>query len=67
VRQTAARFQAIVEELGATLPPLLPNYRVKILDGNALAGTQHRIKELRSLAAGRCRVRRWEFWIRSWG
>jgi Transposase DDE domain len=52
VRQTAARFQAIVEELGGTLPPLLPNYRVKILDGNALAGTQHRIKELRSLAAG---------------
>jgi hypothetical protein len=52
VRQTAAQFQAIVEELGETLPPLLPNYRVKILDGNALAGTEHRIKELRSLAAG---------------
>jgi IS4 transposase len=52
VRQTTARFQAIVVELGGTLPPLLPGYRVKILDGNALAGTEHRIKELRSLAAG---------------
>jgi IS4 transposase len=34
------------------LPSLLPGRRVKILDGNALAGTEHRIKELRSLAAG---------------
>ena len=30
----------------------VPGYRVKILDGNALAGTDHRIKELRGLAAG---------------
>jgi hypothetical protein len=52
VRQTAARLQPIITELGGTLPSLLPGYRVKILDGNALAGTEHRIKELRSLAAG---------------
>jgi IS4 transposase len=52
VRETAARFQAIVAELGGMSAPLLPGRRVKILDGNALAGTEHRIKELRSLAAG---------------
>jgi hypothetical protein len=30
---------------------LLPGYRVKILDGNALAGTDHRLKELRQTTA----------------
>jgi len=47
VRDNAGRLQPIVENLQGILPPLLPGYRVKILDGNALAGTQHRIKELR--------------------
>jgi IS4 transposase len=31
---------------------LLPGYRVRILDGNHLAATEHRIKELRDIAAG---------------
>jgi hypothetical protein len=30
----------------------LPGYRVKILDGNHLAGTEHRLKELRTTGAG---------------
>src|SRR5690606_38240550 len=30
----------------------LPGYRIKILDGNHLAGTQHRLKELRTIGAG---------------
>src|SRR4051794_38147304 len=49
VRDNARRLQPIIAELGGQLPALLPGYRVKILDGNALAGTQHRIKELRQL------------------
>ena len=36
----------------AALPPLLPGYRVRILDGNHLAATEHRIKELRTMCAG---------------
>jgi hypothetical protein len=52
VRDSAARMQAIINELDGGRPPLLPGYRVKILDGNALAGSEHRIKELRGLAAG---------------
>ena len=32
--------------------PLLPGYHVKILDGNHLAGTEHRLKELRTIRAG---------------
>jgi Transposase DDE domain len=44
-------------ELGACLqqmpapPPLLPGYRVRVLDGNHLAGTEHRVKELRRYRA----------------
>src|SRR5947209_1418396 len=51
VRDNARRCQDIVEELTGQVPPLLPGYRVKILDGNALAGTDHRIKELRQTTA----------------
>lgn len=47
VQDNAARLEPIIEQLNGTVPPLLSGYRVKILDGNALAGTQHRIKELR--------------------
>jgi hypothetical protein len=52
VQQTAERLAAIVEALGAKLSPLLPGYRVRILDGNALGGTDHRLKELRQTLAG---------------
>jgi hypothetical protein len=45
-------------ELGASLrqmpappPPLLPGYRVRVLDGNHLAGTEHRLGELRRYRA----------------
>ncbi len=34
------------------MPDLLPGYRVKILDGNCLAKTEHRVQELRTIAAG---------------
>ncbi len=51
-RQTAAGLAAVIRELGGALPDLLPGYRVKILDGNCLAKTEHRVAELRTLAAG---------------
>jgi IS4 transposase len=51
VRDNARRCAAIIAELGGQVPALLPGYRVKILDGNALAGTDHRIKELRQTTA----------------
>ncbi len=45
-------------ELGTSLrqmptppPPLLPGYRVRVLDGNHLAGTEHRLLELRRYRA----------------
>jgi IS4 transposase len=51
VRGHARRCAAVIEALGGQVPALLDGYRVKILDGNALAGTDHRIKELRPLSA----------------
>src|ERR1700676_103573 len=51
-RQTAVDLTAVIDELGGALPDLLPGYRVKILDGNCLAKTEHRLQELRTVAAG---------------
>ena len=47
VVEVAARLKGVIEQLGATLPPLVTGYHTRIIDGNALGGTQHRIKVLR--------------------
>jgi len=52
VSTTSRRLETVVTTMGGACAPLLPGYRVKILDGNHLAGTEHRIKELRTIRAG---------------
>jgi len=52
VRQTAETVAPLIEELGGRHAPIFPGYRVKILDGNCLAATEHRLKALRGRAAG---------------
>jgi hypothetical protein len=52
VRASAARLAPIIAQMGGALPPLLPGYAVRIVDGNALAATEHRLKVLRGTAAG---------------
>jgi hypothetical protein len=47
VRESARRVGPVITALRAALPPLLPGYRVKFLDGNHLAATEHRLAELR--------------------
>lgn len=49
VYDSVTQFTPVIEKLGATLPPLLPGYRVRILDGNHFAATEHRIEELRTI------------------
>ena len=49
VRHTAQDLAAVVQGLGAELVGPLPGFEVRIVDGNYLAGTQHRLKELRRL------------------
>jgi IS4 transposase len=49
VRETAADLAAIIDAMDAALPGPLPGFEVRIVDGNHLQGTQHRLKELRRL------------------
>jgi IS4 transposase len=43
---------ALIQELGGQRAGWLPGYRVKILDGNCLAASEHRLTELRTLNGG---------------
>jgi len=52
VRQTAARMAEVVWHLSPRRPPLLPGYRVRIIDGNHLPATEHRLAELRRTRQG---------------
>lgn len=51
VRSTSASCQSLIRALGGALPDPLPGYRVKILDGNSLAGTHKKLKPLRGHTA----------------
>src|SRR5947199_3679276 len=51
VRDNAGRLAPLVRQLDATLPPPVPGYRAKILDGNHLAGTEHRVPATRTTRA----------------
>jgi len=51
-RHTARKLGPLIRQLAGQRPELLPGYRVKILDGNHLAATEHRLAELRTTTAG---------------
>jgi hypothetical protein len=48
VRDSAALAEPVVKVVGASHPRWVPGYQVKVLDGNHLAATEHRLKALRS-------------------
>jgi hypothetical protein len=52
VQHIGERLLPVVQQVHGGLPPRLPGYRVRILDGNHLAASQHRLQELRPLRAG---------------
>lgn len=52
VRHTATTLEPVITAMGGDLPPWLPGYRIKIVDGNHLASTEHRLQELRTTGAG---------------
>ena len=52
VRESGRVCTEVIDEMGGRRKPELEGYRLRILDGNWLAATQHRIKELRPLGAG---------------
>ena len=47
VRDAARQAAPVIGALQAELPPLVPGYRTKMLDGNHLAASDHRLAELR--------------------
>lgn len=47
VADSAARVEPVLAALEARLPPWLPGYRVRVLDGNHLSATQRRLRPLR--------------------
>src|SRR4051794_29709776 len=52
VRHTARTLAPVITAMGGGRPAWLPGHSIKILDGNHLAGTEHRLKELRPIGAG---------------
>lgn len=51
VRETADRARELIAAAEGLLPEPIPGYSARILDGNVLAGTDHRIEELRATRA----------------
>jgi IS4 transposase len=52
VRYIAREAQVLIETMNGARAPLLPGYRLKYLDGNCLAASEHRLKPLRATTAG---------------
>lgn len=52
VRHTAAAVGAVLKHLPGPRPSLLPGYDVRIIDGNHLEGTEHRLGVLRDQPGG---------------
>jgi len=52
VRETAREKVEIIHALDGAKKPLLPGYRVKMLDGNCIEATEHRLEVLRDTKAG---------------
>jgi hypothetical protein len=52
VQHTAREAEGLIERMKGVCGALLPGYRVMILDGNHLRGTDHRLEVLRGTAAG---------------
>ncbi len=52
VQATAKQMDESVRGMNGASTPWLPGYRIKVLDGNCIEATEHRIKVLRGTASG---------------
>ena len=52
VKHSSSKSEELINELGGGRENPLPGKRIKILDGNCLEASHHRIKELRDVSAG---------------
>lgn len=51
VRETATQMAGLIEQMGGKPPVMVCGYQTRILDGNCLAATDHRLEVLRDYAA----------------
>ena len=51
LRATAEALGPLVQQMGGASTPLLADYPIRILDGNALAATEHRLQVLQPVGA----------------
>ena len=52
VRYSARELTPLIKQMGGECAPWLKGYRVKIVDGNCIEATEHRLKALRDVKAG---------------
>lgn len=52
VRDTAGEMARAIVDLKGDRAPWIPGYRVKVLDGNCIEATEHRLKVVRNSSAG---------------
>ncbi len=52
VRYAVEQVEPLIKKLGGTVRSPLPGKRIKLLDGNCIEKSQHRLEELRQIAAG---------------
>lgn len=51
LRETASDLQQLIQNMGGEQPNPCPGYEIRIIDGNCLAGTDHRLDAIRLFAA----------------
>jgi Transposase DDE domain len=51
LRETATELQQLIQNMGGEQPNPCPGYEIRIIDGNCLAGTDHRLDAIRLFAA----------------
>ena len=52
VRETAKQMSESVRAMNGACTPWLPGYRIKVLDGNCIEATEHRLEALREIGGG---------------
>jgi Transposase DDE domain len=52
VADHAERIGKVIDDLEALRPPLVPGYTTRIIDGNAIGASEHRLEVLRDIRSG---------------
>jgi hypothetical protein len=52
VQETARQMGESISSMNGACRPWLPGYRIKVLDGNCIEATEHRLQALRSVSGG---------------